>query len=456
MTLTRVETSMLGPSDASSNNLYVSPTGGGNGLSPETPMTLTEARDRLRIMSPLRGFWTVNLAAGAYSGANATLDYSQIKSMEPVQISGATVAHNSEPTTVIDRNGFSANSGWLFQDFANVILRDLQFENWDTTTQTSAVEFRQKSIARLQNIRVVDSNFGVTFRDTEFDVIGGQFSGCGTGVFALANSSGNIRSLSGSVATGTTFTNCDYGIRAWEGATFHADWGTFLDSTFVAIYAQEGAKVTAQYGGNFERNPVCFRADVNAYVTYDDATVTLNQGTAAANTVVSQCNSGGVVVPTGEQVFPTVNSDQAYIAGSVSHTGDTAKTSLWTRSIPAGAISTRGAGIRGIVRGFFAGAGTKTLTMELNGASIGSHTSSAGSTATFELEFAVMHGSNTAGALAQRNRLTFTESSVAPIIGGTATAVDMAEERNLILYTTHSDAAGEITITEIYADRVGW
>jgi hypothetical protein len=435
------------PMPTTVNTIFVSPTGddSADGLSPTRPIrTPARAAAILRGYGPiLGGRWRVQiLAAATYSGLDALVDLAALQSALPIFWTGPTVAAGAEPQVVIDGIGGPAEFGWRFERDMSVALHGLRFRRWTKTVQSCAVAAFYNSTVGLDQCWLDDNNFGVQgkFR-CQVAMTGGRATNNERAISAYGSSGYTIGSPTVAAANGPLIQNNRYGLRAHEGSKGHADNARWYDNTYTAIWLQEGARATVWYGGDFRRNGCNVSADETSEIAWD-ASVDWHSGDADRSTKHMDLRGGGVIGPASEPVGRRWRQIDL-IGESITTTGTLAEVVVASRLIGAQRIAATPHAARMRVRGYFTGAGLKTIRLKYGGQAGGVFTSFANAADTFELEGVMMH-SGAPNAASQRWSTRGAEGGNARGIG-----VDPTLAQALEITVQNADATGSTVITMV-------
>ncbi|SDK78707.1 glycosyl hydrolase family 28-related protein [Arthrobacter sp. ok362] len=267
------------------NTLYVAPsaTGGvatNDGLSATEPKNVQSALDALSNYGPvLGGQWTIQHAAGTYGGGYG---FPRIMSRAKIKFQGPAMGGpRITPTAVYDRAGAAIDWGVYTVDRAQVSFSDLKFVGFNRTAINSGgIRVGEYNSIDLWNIHTDAAEIGFFALDHAVYNWGGcyfknsNYAGIHELYMTLRNSTGT------SLADGTVFENCQFGIKAKELDTGHADYSTFTNCTW-AIHLSRSSTMNFSYS-TFNGNGTC--VVVAGSSTFVDLYTTFGTG-ASKNTV---------------------------------------------------------------------------------------------------------------------------------------------------------------------------
>jgi hypothetical protein len=270
------------PKSNSSNTLYVSPTGlsTNDGLSATEPKDVQSALDALSNYGPvLGGQWTIQHAAGTYGGGYG---FPRIMSRTKIKFQGPAMGGpRITPTAVYDRAGAAIDWGVYTVDRAQVSFSDLKFIGFNRTPINSGgIRVGEYNSIDLWNIHTDAAEIGFFALDHVIYNWGGcyfknsSYAGIHELYMTLRNSTAT------SLTDGTVFEGCQFGIKAKELDTGHADYSTFTNCTW-AIHLSRSSTMNFSYS-TFNGNGTCVVAGANS--AFVDLYTTFGTG-ASKNTV---------------------------------------------------------------------------------------------------------------------------------------------------------------------------
>lgn len=436
-------------------NYYVDPAGddGNDGLTVGAPFqTIQKAFDTLaEQVLPLRGTWIINLAAGTYTeGAGMNRG---ITSTADITIQGPVAGHPNVPTAIIDGTTAVEDDGLAFNSVDKVLLKDIKIQNF-SDAGVDATE----TIIDFTNVHVDSCRAGYYMKDhVLYRVAGGIITNCTMGVHELY---GVVRAWvwnTTSLAEGLQISGCTYGLMSKENCTGHTDYST-IDSNTYGIYLSRSCSVNAtnsritnnNYGvvaGSASQavlNSVDFgigTADENVYANY------LFVGNSNLIGPLGTGNNENTVL---DPQFGMQEKQLGYFAGTVSHTGDTAETTLATLgSTRSGGLALEGQYIKIRAAGYKTGAaGVATLRIALAGSNM-SNVVLPADTTNFVVEFVI-------AVIDWTNQTCFAVArcqSTTPVVFGRGTrTIDFNEAVDRLIYLNVELGDGADTVTIVQAN----
>lgn len=354
------------PHEGDANTLYVSPTGtvGADGLSASQQMaSFQEAFTVLKNYGPmLDGTWTVQSAAGTYTGPAAINQTHTVPSRNRVYIQGPTVASPGVPTCIIDGSGGVAYDHGIRVSGVGVRAYVRYIKGIDYTTSNSRIAFvgENECDFATDNLHADNCDWhGVYVFNSRGRISGGILENCRL-PFGANASEVTLGYSTGPVLIRDATTAGVYWSRGSQG---HIDYCDIEDCPVgVDVDTNSRAHLVSN---DFKRNSIAVRAS-NGGAFLDDGNV-FNRGTADANTINIQRNSY-----TQEADEARLQFSEALVATErslVTHTGATGDTEVLTLDpIPAYRLENQSSRVRIEIEGRFvaATAGT-TVTVKWNG-----------------------------------------------------------------------------------------
>jgi hypothetical protein len=149
----------VAPTGSQTNNLYISPSGTGDGLSASEPSSEAGVFAALLNYGPvLDGQWNVRLAAGTYPGG---VTMTGLRSRNYLAFYGPNVGgHPNVPTAIIDGTSSSADHGWYFQTNMTLKVQDIKFQNWTTQSYSHGITVLEASKLYTVNVHTANCSYG--------------------------------------------------------------------------------------------------------------------------------------------------------------------------------------------------------------------------------------------------------------------------------------------------------
>ena len=432
----------LNPTGSQTNTIYVNPAGNdaNDGLTPALPKaTLQAAFDLLTNYGPvLAGKWVIQLAAGTHTlTATASL---AIQSLNRVTIQGPAVTYGVPTAIVTGNNSASVVIGVLLTGcFARVA--DVKFTNFNPGDATgTGFQAQDFSDVWLDNVHADGCSFigAYVMSNSKLRLTGGIYENCQRAVRVYANTSYSVgynssahrpifrnctigfeaRDMSAGRLDYTDISNCELGAWAYQGARLHPVSCTFTSCTKAGIYVSAG--------GQWYNDP-------DFPSTFTTNNVDVSTGSASSETAWSQGPS---------EVYLGATKAPATL------TGTTTQTTIATlASVPQKAMNEAGSQLIFRVSGVFSGTGDKSVTIRVNGTSIGTYTASTGSLKTFTLEVRMLATAGNAQSIIWRGL----ENAITnPFVFKANTTIPFSPNllASVVVQGTLTNTAGSIEITQ--------
>jgi len=453
--------------------IYVATTGSdtNDGLTSSEPtLTIQQAFDNLELYAPLKGSWTIHVAAGTYAEAVSLPDATT--GTEYLIVRGPSVATvQTTPTAIIDYPG----SGTVGMDLGSrnkVKVQDIKFTDWKGSAVTG-LNIDDHSTLWAYNVHCSYCRQGIVANAARLYVQGGILHGVDwtTGAFPAGGGSVGIVAYAGTVAsigyggtsaaTGTIIEN--FALSGYEGkANTHvvATWCTF-QSNEIAAWVYSNSRFDDRCN-IFKKNELVYRVQ-HGFISRDDTTLgpsDYNLGETYAQ-APSDVGDGNYEIYN----FQQFSGEESYIhqdaiggldichqrTTSATQTGTI--TSTLTRNlctIYGGSltVNSRGKYIEVYLCGVTAGAtGTKTIILSLGGVTVTTLTIAAGSV-TWTAHVTIWASNST--SVVYINEAT---NATITTVRGSA-VVDMWSDQTLDVYTAIPGAADTAILHE--ARVISW
>lgn len=340
--------------------IHVSPTGGGDGSSPESPTGLQEALGKLEGQS-LAGAWTVRLAAGVYPGGYRLLGFT---SASRVVIEGPDVA-GGEPTAVLEGGSTAANGLGLLVSGGKVLVRDIAFRNYNPGKATGVgLQFQDGCDAWTINVHASNCSFVGVYASglCKLRVTGGTVVGCQRGVRAY-----NLVSFTvgyNSAGRRLTIRDCTIGFEARDLSAGHLDY-TDISGCDIGVWIYQASRVHPMACSITGSKTVAVHASSGGWWYDDKAVPTVYEGNAR------RVSTGSASSELSWGEYPSTSLvDRA--TGPFTLTGATREVEIKRlRPLPGDWLAEPGSGITFRVAGRCEGPGAKSLSVHLNYTSTG-------------------------------------------------------------------------------------
>ena len=309
------------------NHLFVSATGddANDGLSASQPgATIQVGVNRIKAWPANKAAWVLNLAAGSYSEA-VTMYRFQPEAL--ITIQGPDVS-NGTPTAIVDGT-FSASSTafGIYQCGGAIVFHDLLVQDF---TSGSGFYFRN-STCYFWNVHVNNCKTGISYSEhanflpDDYCRIDCNSIASSIGIYGLYNVS---HDMSGTNASQSVLVeNCNEGIVLAEGATGHLDYVRIHDCTTGLVMARCDSGANTKDMQIYRCTTGVFAKNSNWFNNGID----FGLGTANACTVAVKTAGSAPEFDWRCQDYTSL-TERLMLTNytSMSHTGDTSETTIWT------------------------------------------------------------------------------------------------------------------------------
>jgi len=464
------------PAEGQTNTLYVATTGSNtnDGLTSSEPtLTIQQAVDYLAPYAPLKGAWTISIAAGTYAEAVSLPDHTNFQA-NYLTIKGPSVATvQTTPTAIIDYPG----SGTVGMDLGSgnkVKVMDIKFTDWLSPAVTG-LNVDDNSILWAYNVHASYCRQGIVANAARLYVQGGILHGVDwtTGAFPAGGGSVGVVAYAGTVAsigyggtsaaTGTIIENfAQAGYEGKSGTHVVSSWVTY-QSNEVAVWLYTNSRFDDRHN-IYKKNELVYLSQ-KGFISRDSVLglSEYNFGTTYAQ-APSDAGDGNFEIfnfyqYSAEEVFAHPDAigglDITKQRQSTEQTGTIASTLTRTlATIYAGTLQsgtgTNGKYLEVFLTGASTGAaGTKTVLLKLGGTTVTTLTIPTG-TQTWSARITIW-ASNTTSVI------QFTEATTATIgtVRSSVATVDAWVDNDLEVWTTIPGAADTATLHEVRVIKWG-
>jgi len=455
--------------------IYVATTGSdtNDGLTSSEPtLTIQQAFDNLELYAPLKGSWTIHVAAGTYAEAVSLPDATT--GTEYLIVRGPSVATvQTTPTAIIDYPG----SGTVGMDLGSrnkVKVQDIKFTDWKGSAVTG-LNIDDHSTLWAYNVHCSYCRQGIVANAARLYVQGGILHGVDwtTGAFPAGGGSVGIVAYAGTVAsigyggtsaaTGTIIENfAQAGYEGKSGTHVVSSWVTY-QSNEVAVWLYTNSRFDDRHN-IYKKNELVYLSQ-KGFISRDSVLglSEYNFGTTYAQ-APSDAGDGNFEIfnfyqYSAEEVFAHPDAigglDITKQRQSTEQTGTIASTLTRTlATIYAGTLQsgtgTNGKYLEVFLTGASTGAaGTKTVLLKLGGTTVTTLTIPTG-TQTWSARITIW-ASNTTSVI------QFTEATTATIgtVRSSVATVDAWVDNDLEVWTTIPGAADTATLHEVRVIKWG-
>lgn len=429
----------LEPKYGQSNTLYVSTAGSNSndGLSSSYPtLTIQKAVDYLRLYTPLKGAWTISIAAGTYAESVAVLDHTNFQTSY-LTFAGPSVATvQTTPTVIIDYPGSGSGVGLDLGQHNKVKVQNIKFTDF-TLTGLNADDF---SSVWAYNVHATTCLQGIVGNACRLYVQGGVLTGGGGAQVGIVVYSGATATIGyGATSTSDSTIISDYtqaGIELKSHVHVVSNYVQYNDNT-IAVWGYHNARFDTK-GDNFKRNTTVFKLEGSFVSENISPASEYNYDTADENSLVFNLRQFSAMDVAHETGYGGL--DVAHSRASTTLTGTIGNTIFRTLyTIPAFHFQTNLSEGRYIeIEAVFTGTGaaaTKTITLQFGATVIGTYTMATG-TQTSKVR-AMIWGSNATSVVVNQEVTNLTLVTAARSIA----VPDLTVNADLAFYAAVSGAA---------------
>jgi len=364
--------------DTITNRLYVATTGTNtnDGLTSSEPRLTAQATGDI-IYNYRYGTsvtWIINFAAGTYTASTAFTK--AWPSPNRVQFLGPPVSDGVVPTATFTAPSAGNVFGLSFQMFIRVQVEDINFTNYFDSGAASATANSCGVFAAdfceiyTRNVHATNCDLGIAvWHNSNARCQAGVLTSCGIGVMALSNVVMNAGYGSSAVtadgSNGQAFINCAIGLSLREESPSHVDYCYISGATIAGLIISQNTRVNSVSNTFINCTGDAVRADALSYY-FENSGNECTYTNCATNhrirmgSVLNVNTLDTLYGPWAVEVDPVVKTTQSGV-----------DVSLYTRTIYARQIGTRGRGLKLVVWGDIVGvANTKVLTFSLGGTTV--------------------------------------------------------------------------------------
>jgi parallel beta-helix repeat protein len=299
------------------NALYVATTGSAanDGLSAAQPITLQAAVDALGNYGPvLDGNWSVNLAAGTYTGGGV---FGGLSSKNWVVVQGPDVGgHPNVPTAILDGTGQTATAG-IYATGAGLKLhiKNIKSINWRSNSVSSGFVFANGAEAYLENCHADNCLWaGANFDSVPFMRVKGGIYENSTyyGLRCRAQVSFSIGYQGAASANRPIIRGCGAGIQLRDSCSGHVD---YCDISACST----GITLSNQSRVNAESNTI---SSCNLGIYAESSSTVADQTTVfSGNTLDRRLTGGSTRYQEEDNLFYQESGVKRFSFGKAAYTG---------------------------------------------------------------------------------------------------------------------------------------